>query len=138
MSLCCLLCGEAQGAYAAQHQVDSGIDISDVDDGISLGEVGAAIIIVRIVFTEHKIDNDVDISDVNLAIGIDVTAWQCVPWGGVRTAFASVRGALLFCASLLLPVLAGVHYAVPLLCALCALTGQNDTTNSNIQKGSVS
>ncbi len=73
-----------------------------------------------------------------LAVILIVTAWQCVPWGGVRTAFASVRGALLFCASLLLPVLAGVHYAVPLLCALCALTGQNDTTNSNIQKGSVS
>ena len=45
---------------------------------------------------------------------------------------------LRFFAALLLPVLAGVHYAVPLLCALCALAGQNDKSISNIQKGSVS
>lgn len=73
-----------------------------------------------------------------LAVMLIVTAWQSVPWGGIRQAFSSVRGALLFFAALLLPVLAGVHYAVPLLCALCALAGQHDKSDSNIQKGSVS
>ena len=73
-----------------------------------------------------------------LAVILIVTAWQSVPWGGIRRAFSSLRGALLFFAALLLPVLAGVHYAVPLLAALCALAGQNDKTISNIQKGSVS
>ncbi len=73
-----------------------------------------------------------------LAVILIVTAWQSVPWGEMRRALSSVRGALLFFAALLLPVLAGVHYAVPLLCALCALAGQNDKTISNIQKGSVS
>ena len=73
-----------------------------------------------------------------LAVILIVTAWQSVPWGDVRGAFSSARNALLFFAALLLPVLAGVHYAVPLLCALCALAGSSDTTNSNIQKGSVS
>lgn len=73
-----------------------------------------------------------------LAVILIVTAWQSVPWGGVRRAFSSVRGALLFFAALLLPVLMGVHYAVPLLCALCALAGSPDKTISNTQKGSVS
>ena len=73
-----------------------------------------------------------------LAVILIVTAWQSVPWGGVRRAFASAKTALLFFAALLLPVLAGVHYAVPLLCALCALAGQNDKSISDRQKGSVS
>ncbi len=73
-----------------------------------------------------------------LAVILIVTAWQSVPWGGVRKAFSSARGALLFFAALLLPVLMGVHYAVPLLCALCALAGYPDKTISNTQKGSVS
>ena len=66
-----------------------------------------------------------------LALMLIVTAWQSVPWGGVRRAFSSARSALLFFAALLLPVLAGVHYAVPLLCALCALAGQNDKSVSD-------
>ena len=73
-----------------------------------------------------------------LAVILIVTAWQSVPWGEIRTAFSSLRNALLFFAALLLPVLAGVHYAVPLLCALCALAGSTDKKISNIQKGSVS
>lgn len=73
-----------------------------------------------------------------LAVILIVTAWQSVPWGGMRKAFSGVGSALLFFAALLLPALAGVHYAVPLLCALCALTGSTDTSISNIQKGSVS
>ena len=71
-----------------------------------------------------------------LAVILIVTAWQSVPWGDVRKSFAHVRSALLFFAALLLSVLAGVHYAVPLLCALCVLAG-SDKSVSNTQKGSV-
>lgn len=73
-----------------------------------------------------------------LAVILIVTAWQSVPWGEARKALSHVRTALLFAAALALPVLADVHYAVPLLCALCALAGLTNKTISTTQKGSVS
>lgn len=57
-----------------------------------------------------------------LAVILIVTAWQNVPWGNLRTAFSGTRNRILFFGGVLLPVLLGVHYAVPLLFAAAALT----------------
>ena len=57
-----------------------------------------------------------------LAVILIVTAWQTVTWSDLRMAFSGARNILCFLCAALLPILAGVHYAVPLLAALCAWT----------------
>lgn len=53
----------------------------------------------------------------SLAVILIVTAWQCVDWSGVRRAL-TWRSLPFFLCGAVLPVLFGVHYAVPLLWVL--------------------
>lgn len=57
-----------------------------------------------------------------LAVVLIVTGWQKVPWGAIAHAFkGGVRSIVSFICAVSLPVLLGVHYAVPLLVAVSVL-----------------
>ena len=57
-----------------------------------------------------------------LAVILIVTAWQSIDWGALKkTLTGGTRSILLFVCSAALTVIAGIHYAVPLLCCLSAL-----------------
>lgn len=57
-----------------------------------------------------------------LAVVLIVTGWQNVPWGAIAHAFkGGVRSVVSFVCAVSLPVLLGVHYAVPLLVAVSVL-----------------
>lgn len=62
-----------------------------------------------------------------LAVVLIVTGWQKVPWGAIAHAFkGGVRSIASFVCAVLLTVLLGVHYAVPLLAAVSVLLPEKD------------
>ena len=64
-----------------------------------------------------------------LAVILIVTAWQSVDWSAAKRAFTARRFPFFICAAVL-PVLLGIHYAVPLLCLLGAAENRLDQKTS--------
>lgn len=98
-------------------------------DGKARGRIGAAVCAVLAVGL-YFVPGIARVPLHAAAVILIVTAWQSLPYKEIRDAFRSKRGIALFFCALLLPILLGVHYAVPLLAALGVLTKEKQKPQS--------
>lgn len=67
--------------YLIENDVDQRIDIADID-GVIIGDIGTAAIVLSFVLAENDADQDVEVGNINQAVQVDIAQQWCTVFFG--------------------------------------------------------